>query len=91
MAADSGALTVLTNIVWFGAPINTSGLSCALNGNRSQSHLRHISPIKLARLNLKGTIMFDLEQHRDPSKNERVEGKKAAIDLLPGLSVGDKN
>ena len=47
--------------------------------NRSQSHQRHISPIKHARLNLKGTIKFDLEQHRDPSKNERVEGKKQQL------------
>ena len=38
--------------------------------DRPESHLRHIAPITHAHINLKGTITFNLEQHRKPNQNQ---------------------
>jgi hypothetical protein len=69
MAAISGALTLLTNIViaW-----NAHQYERAMKRpgwDRPQSHVRHIAPIAHAHINLKGAITFDLELHRNSGQN----------------------
>ena len=78
MAAISGALTLLTNIV-IACNANQFELTTKRpDWDRPRSHLCHIAPIANAHINLKGTITFDLEQHRNPGQNEREKRQKAS-------------
>jgi TnpA family transposase len=70
MAAISGSLTLLTNIVIAWNAHQYDKATKHKEWNRPQSHLRHIAPIAHAHINLKGSITFDLEQHRNPCQNE---------------------
>ncbi len=78
MAAISGALTLLTNIVIAWNAHQYDKATKHPEWNRPQSHMRHIAPIAHAHINLKGTITFDLEQHRNPRQNEENYPTKAA-------------
>lgn len=78
MAAISGALTLLTNIVIAWNAHQYEMATKHPDWDRPKSHMRHIAPIAHVHINLKGTITFDLEQHRNPGQNEgkeRIGGK----------------
>lgn len=72
MVAISGALTLLTNIVIAWNAHQYERVTKRSDWDRPKNHMRHITPIAHAHINLKGTITFDLEQHRYP---EQCEGK----------------
>ena len=76
MAAISGALTLLTNIVIAWNAHQYERATKRPDWDRPKNHMRHIAPIAHAHINLKGTITFDLEQHRNPGKNNRSERQK---------------
>ena len=40
--------------------------------DRPKEHMRHIAPIAHAHINLKGTLTFNLEQHKNPGQNEVI-------------------
>jgi hypothetical protein len=39
--------------------------------------MRHIAPIAHAHINLKGTLTFNLEQHKNPGQNEVIGPQNA--------------
>ena len=73
MTAISGALTLLTNIVIAWNAHHYEQATKRPDWDRPKSHMRHIAPIAHAHINLKGTITFDLEQHKNPGQNEEVD------------------
>lgn len=78
MAAISGALTLLTNIVIAWNAHQYERATKRPDWDRPQNHMRHIAPIAHAHINLKGTITFDLEQHKSPGQNEGEDPQNAA-------------
>ena len=77
MAAISGALTLLTNIVIVWNAYQYERATKRPDWDRPKNHMRHIAPIAHAHINFKGTITFDLEQHRNPDQNEKDGPQKA--------------
>ncbi len=78
MAAISGALTLLTNIVIAWNAHQYERTTKRPDWDRPKYHMRHIAPIAHAHINLKGTITFDLEQRKNPDQNEGQEPQNAA-------------
>ncbi|MCP5088443.1 MAG: transposase [Rhodobacteraceae bacterium] len=78
MAAISGALTLLTNIVIAWNANQYERATQSAEWDRPKNHMRHIAPIAYAHINLKGTITFDLEQHRTPGQNASEDPQNAA-------------
>ena len=82
MAAISGALTLLTNVVIAWNAHQYERATKRSDWGRPQSHMRHIAPIAHTHINLKGTITFDLEQHRNPGQDGENNGYSAAIQRI---------
>lgn len=78
MTAISGALTLLTNIVIAWNAYQFDRATSNTSWDRPKNHLRHIAPIAHAHINLKGTITFDLEQHRNPGEYGGETGHRTA-------------
>lgn len=78
MAAISGALTLLTNIVIAWNAHQYERTTKRPDWDRPKDHIRHIAPIAHAHINLKGTITFDLEQHKNPGQDEGENPKNAS-------------
>lgn len=78
LTATSNALTLLTNVVmaW-----NAERMQGAIYRNAADfpdDHLRHVSPIAHAHVNMRGVMTFDLGDHRDALLGRRAEPTKAA-------------
>ncbi|WP_299902451.1 hypothetical protein [uncultured Ruegeria sp.] len=55
-----------------------------LDWDRRKNHMRHIPPIAHAQINLKGTITFDIEQHRNPDQNKGKAHQMQQMDATDG-------
>lgn len=76
IAAISGALTLLTNVVITWNAHQYERAPKRSDWGRPQSHMRHLAPIAHTPINLKGAITSDLEQHRNPHQNDRNDTQR---------------
>ena len=84
LEAISAALTLLTNLVIFWNAQNIDAIVTAAPDQFPNQHLARIAPIAHAHINMRGTLRFNLSQHRDalldqPSKWPQITPKPARI------------